>query len=137
MKTVEHKQTVHRLVDSINRRNPNIVNELFDRNYVYHGIGEESQLSRDGFLNFLNEVFQAFPDFNLHVDELVAEGDRIAYRMTISGTHRGEFRGMAATGKKFTTSTIGVMRFENGKIAEEWEIYDAMGMMAQLGALTT
>jgi len=137
MKTVEHKQTVHRLVDSINRRNPNIVNELFDRNYVYHGIGEESQLSRDGFLNFLNKVFQAFPDFNLHVDELVADGDRIAYRMTISGTHRGEFRGMAATGKKFTTSTIGVMRFENGKIAEEWEIYDAMGMMAQLGALTT
>jgi predicted ester cyclase len=68
---------------------------------------------------------------------LVAEDERVAYRMTVSGTHKGEFKGIAPTGKKFTVSTMGIVLFKNGKIAEEWEIYDAMGMLVQLGALAT
>jgi steroid delta-isomerase-like uncharacterized protein len=137
MTTVEQKQTMQKYVDSVNQGKLSIINELCDKNYVYHGIGEESRLSKDAYLKFLNEVRQAFPDFNVCVDELIAEDERVAYRMTISGTHKGEFKGLAPTGKKFTTSTIGVVLFKNGKIAEEWEIYDAIGMMAQLGALTT
>ena len=127
---------MQKYVDSFSQGKLNIINELLDRNYVYHGIGEESRLSKEEYLNFLNEVRQAFPDFNIHVDELIAEDERVAYRMTLSGTHKDEFKGIAATGKKFTISTIGVVLFKNGKITEEWEIYDAIGMMSQLGALT-
>jgi steroid delta-isomerase-like uncharacterized protein len=127
---------MQKYVDSASQGKLNIINELLDRNYVYHGIGEESRLSKEEYLNFLNEVRQAFPDFNVHIDDLVAEDDRVAYRMTLSGTHKGEFKGIAATGKKFTIPTIGVISFKDGRIAEEWEIYDAIGMMSQLGALT-
>jgi steroid delta-isomerase-like uncharacterized protein len=138
MTTVEHKQILHRYVDSVNRGKLDIINnEVLDRNFVYHGIGEESQLSKEEYLNFLHEVGQAFPDFNVRIDELVAEDERVAYRMTVSGTHKGEFKGIAPTGKKFTVSTMGIVLFKNGKIAEEWEIYDAMGMLVQLGALAT
>jgi steroid delta-isomerase-like uncharacterized protein len=138
MTTVEHKQILHRYVDSVNRGKLDIINnEVLDRNFVYHGIGEESQLSKGEYLNFLHEVRQAFPDFNVRIDELVAEDERVAYRMTVSGTHKGEFKGIAPTGKKFTVSTMGIVLFKNGKIAEEWEIYDAMGMLVQLGALAT
>ncbi|MDT7878020.1 MAG: ester cyclase [Candidatus Caldarchaeales archaeon] len=138
MTTVEHKQILHRYVDSVNRGKLDIINnEVLDRNFVYHGIGEESQLSKEEYLNFLHEVRQAFPDFNVCIDELVAEDERVAYRMTVSGTHKGEFKGIAPTGKKFTVSTMGIVLFKNGKIAEEWEIYDAMGVLVQLGALAT
>jgi predicted ester cyclase len=100
MTTVEQKQTMQKYVDSVNQGKLSIINELCDKNYVYHGIGEESRLSKDAYLKFLNEVRQAFQTSTYVSIELIAEDERVAYRMTISGTHKGEFKGLAPTGKR-------------------------------------
>jgi steroid delta-isomerase-like uncharacterized protein len=77
----------------------------------------------------------AFPDCRMTVEDVVAEGDQVAYRWTFSGTHRGELRGIAATGKRVSISGINVDRIAHGKIAEHWSQADVLGLLQQLGAV--
>jgi hypothetical protein len=77
----------------------------------------------------------AFPDFRFELEDLIAEGDEVAVRLSVSGTHRGEMMGMAPTGKGVTASGIEVFRFQNGKIAEHWAAFDALGMLRQIGVI--
>jgi steroid delta-isomerase-like uncharacterized protein len=74
-------------------------------------------------------MFTAFPDMRFTVEDVVAEGDKVVVRYSIQGTHQGPFMGLPATGKAFTTTAIVILRFENGKIAEEWFQGDDLGMM--------
>jgi steroid delta-isomerase-like uncharacterized protein len=77
----------------------------------------------------------AFPDLHFTLDEVIDAGDRVVVRWTASGTHKGELRGIAPTGKKFSLTGITINRFSNGKVAELRVIWDALGMMQQLGVL--
>ena len=77
----------------------------------------------------------AFPDFHHTVEDLVAEGDKVVPRLTLRGTHQGDFQGLPPTGKQVTFSGINVMRLEDGKIVEHWSIGDTLGMLQQLGAI--
>ena len=74
-----------------------------------------------------------FPDLQVTVDDLIAEGDQIVARWTARGTHRGELMGTAPTGKAATIMGIIIDRFAGGRIAEEWVHYDALSMLQQLG----
>lgn len=76
----------------------------------------------------------AFPDFYVTLDALIAEGDEVAYRWTARGTHQGEFLGAAPTGKEITATGMVFFRFMAGKIAEGWTNWDALGLMQQIGA---
>ena len=76
----------------------------------------------------------AFPDLRVDLDDVLAEGDRVATRWTLHGTHCGEFAGLAATGKTVRVSGITIWRIAGGKIREAWGHYDAYGLMRQLGA---
>jgi predicted ester cyclase len=69
------------------------------------------------------------------VEDQIAEGDKVVTRYTVSGTHQGEFFGVAPTGKRITMSGIMVDRLEDGKMVEEWPEYDLLGVMRQLGAV--
>ena len=71
------------------------------------------------------------------IDDLLADGDKVIYRMTYRGTHKGEFFGVPATNKEVTARTIGIARIADGKIIEEWENMDEMGFMQQLGVVPT
>jgi steroid delta-isomerase-like uncharacterized protein len=82
---------------------------------------------------FLAMMRRAFPDFQFTIEDLVAEGDRVAARVTASGTHCGEMMGLAPTGKHVRTSGIEVFRLEGGKLAEHWATFDALGMLQQIG----
>jgi steroid delta-isomerase-like uncharacterized protein len=77
----------------------------------------------------------AFPDFKITMDDAIVEGSQIAVRFTATGTHRGEFAGVPATGKSISISGIDIVRFEDDKIAEHWGYSDQMGLMQQLGAM--
>ena len=77
----------------------------------------------------------AFEDGMVTIDDMIAEGDLVVTRWTGRGTHTGELMGIAPTGKEVTVSGITIARLANGKIAEEWELMDALGMMVQLGAV--
>ena len=77
----------------------------------------------------------AFPDMHLHIEDEIAEGDKITIRFTGHGTHRGELMGIPATGKEVNFAGISIARIAGGKIMERWEEFDMMGMMVQLGVV--
>lgn len=77
----------------------------------------------------------AFPSYELHADDLVAEGDRVAVRATFRGKHTGDFQGIAATGREVAISLMLFYRLAGGRIAEHWMNADSLGLLQQLGAV--
>lgn len=76
-----------------------------------------------------------FSNIRHSIEDIVAEGDRVAFRMTMDSTHTGEFMGVPASGKQVSFLGIGIMRIADGKVADYWGSPDAMGLMQQIGAL--
>ncbi len=139
MSVIENKRTFQRMVDLFNntRNADTFVDQLYDKNSVYHGIGEESEVSREEFKTLVKRMVRAFPDISIHIDDLVAENDKVAYKLTIEGTHKGELQDIPPTGRRISFSSVGIMRFKDGKVVEDWEVYDIMGILRQVGALPT
>lgn len=84
---------------------------------------------------FFQSFWSAFPDAHFTFESEVAEGDSVAGRGCLTGTHRGEFQGLAPTGKEITVVFLDQWRFEDGKVAEYWGLFDVASMMQQLGAM--
>ena len=81
------------------------------------------------------EMFRgAFPDFEISLDEVIGEGDVVAARSTVRGTHRGEFMGLSPTGRSFAVTSLTMVRIVDGRLTESWVKNDVAAMMAQLGA---
>jgi steroid delta-isomerase-like uncharacterized protein len=127
--------TVRKLVDAFNLKNIAMYDEIYSSNLNYYGTGEGAKLNLDGLKQFMSGIFTAFPDGKLTIDELIAKGDKVVYRVTYKGTQTGDMPGVPATGKVVQARSIGIVRLENGKIVEEWENFDDMGMMQQLGVI--
>lgn len=94
----------------------------------------------DGVLRGINEYKQlhetylrAFPDCKLTIDEVISEGDMVAARYTFSGTHKGELRGVAPTGKHVSETAVLICKIANGKITEETTIWDRLALLEKLG----
>lgn len=111
-----------------------LVDELFAPDAVENGpFGQETIRDNDARKEFMREVFTAFPDFEATVEDLIAEGDMVAMRVTLRGTHKGVFQGIEPTGKSFEISNLVFTRIEDGKIVERWVQPDRLGMLQQLG----
>ena len=80
-------------------------------------------------------LFDAFPDFHVTVEDMLAEGDKVMYRGRVSGTHTGEFMGAHPSGKRFEVTEMHVDRVAGGKIVEHWGLLDIMGMLQQIGVI--
>ena len=89
------------------------------------------QLLKGAFARLL----QAYPDLHITVEDLIEEGDRIASRNTVTGTHAGEHLGVAPTGRSVAYDEIFIVRFAGGRIAETWGVVDVLAQMKQLGAI--
>jgi predicted ester cyclase len=87
----------------------------------------------DGFVAALKSFHGAFPDLNVKVTHAVAEGDQVVGRFEVTGTHRGSFLGMGATGRKVHYEEIAIVRMVEGRIAEHWSVADALAILQQLG----
>src|SRR5215211_2245590 len=101
---------------------------------------QEEDLFSGGNLDVADEIYasdyrQAFPDLRVTVEDLIAEGDRVAAHLRFRGTHLGELDGIAPTGRRVDCTGIVVSRIEEGKIAEDWANFDDLGMMQQLGLI--
>lgn len=127
--------TVRKLVEAFNLKNAALYDDIYSSKLTYFGTGENAKLGLDGLKQFMSGIFSAFPDGKLTIDELIAKGDKVVYRVTYMGTQTGDMPGVPATGKKVIARSIGIARFENGKIVEEWENFDDLGMMQQLGVI--
>ncbi|MET7333515.1 ester cyclase [Nonomuraea sp. NPDC005650] len=80
-------------------------------------------------------LHRAFPDLNVHIEDVIAEGDKVVTRNTVTGTHQGEYMGIAPTGRSITYKEILIARFAEGRIAETWAVVDVLSQMRQLGVI--
>jgi steroid delta-isomerase-like uncharacterized protein len=92
-------------------------------------------LDPNGYKGFMSALLAAFPDSRFVVDDVIAEGNKVAVRHRLLGTHQAQFQGIPPTGKSVEVSGIVIFRLENGMIAEAWLNADIMGMMQQLGVV--
>ena len=86
-----------------------------------------------GFIDFFTKFRAAFPDLEIAVEQMVADDEKVAIAYTVTGTHEGNFHGVAPTGKKINARGMQIARFEDGRIAERWGSSDERGIFKQLG----
>jgi steroid delta-isomerase-like uncharacterized protein len=132
----ENKATFRRYVEEVgNQGNLDLADEIFDRYRAHQPDGSVLERGPEDVKRFMGEFRNAFPDFHITIEDQISEGDKVVTRWTMRGTHEGEFRGIAPTGKQITVTGIGIFRFSDGKVVESWDNFDQLGMMQQLGAI--
>lgn len=123
-------------VDAFNRGDSDAADRLFAAGYVDHDPSRAGlPPGPEGVRQAWSMMRSAFPDLQVEIEDVIAEGDRVAVRGAIHGTHRGELMRIPPTGKRVTVSLIDINRIENGKLAERWGQSDMLGMMQQLGVV--
>jgi len=140
MSAKENKALVRRFVEESNKGKAAamaVLDELWAPDIVYHGGGGEEIRGLKAYKQSTSDGYNACPDPHYAIDDMVAEGDKVAVRFTFSGTHKGEFGGIPATNKKLTFWAINIYRVVDGKVVEGWERADTLGIMQQLGVVPT
>lgn len=107
---------------------------LMTPNVEDHDPAPDQGKGPEGFIDFFSTFRKAFPDLEVAVEQMVADDDNVAIAYTITGTHKGEFQGIAPTGEKIKARGVQIARFEDGKIAERWGSSDELGILKQIGA---
>ena len=135
----ENKAILRRINDKVfSQGNLDLVDELLSPNYVLHdpGIPGGELRGPEGFKNQWVSMFRtAFPDLQLSIEDQVAEGDKVVTRYTGRGTHQGELMGIPPTNNEAVVSGMIMSRVSGGRVEEEWNNFDALGMMQQLGLI--
>ncbi len=136
MSTEENKALMRRIIEEVfNKKNLALADELVDTNFVHHGTGGVELKGPGGFKQFATTMLTAFPDIRLTIEDVIAEGDKVASRVTSRGTHTGNFGDIAPTGKQMAMTGVAITRFAGGKVVEGWLVNDELGMMQQLGVI--
>jgi steroid delta-isomerase-like uncharacterized protein len=137
MSTEENKALARRFADHIiNRDNVDVVDEIYAPDYVDHDpTMPEDVHGIEGAKENYNMILSAFPDIQITIEDQVAEGDTVVSRWTMSATHQGELMDIPPSGKRVEFTGVTISRIEGGKIVEDWDIYNALGMMQQIGAI--
>lgn len=133
----DQKKAVYRrfVEDVINGGDLDAIPELFGEDYVDHTRPPGAPEGLDG-VRMIPKIFRgAFPDLHFTIEDMVAEGDVVATRVTGRGTNDGPFMGMPATGRKAEWSSMGFFRVVDGKISEHWGVPDLLGLLTQLGVV--
>ncbi len=139
MTTEENKAIARRFAEVLQEffrtGDVDLMDSVLAENVVQHvsGLPPEAQ-SLEGFKQLLPALPQAFPDVLFEVENLVAEGDMVAFRLIWTATHQGEFFGIPPTGTRATVTEMHMFRIADGKVVERWGEWDALGLMQQLGA---
>lgn len=119
----------------VNQGNFDELNDYLTEDFVEHEVFPGLEPNREGVRKFFSMMRGAFPDLNFEIEFTLSDGDFVVAYITMSGTQKGEFMGMAPSGKKFSAKTVDIIRMVDGKAAEHWGVSDAMAMMEQLGAM--
>jgi steroid delta-isomerase-like uncharacterized protein len=125
---------VKRLYEGLNKGNTEILQELCAPDYAgYSPSGSDRALSREEIIEQLKMFWRVFPDLNMDIQDMTAKGDKVIVRSINTGTHEGDFQGIAATGRKVKGSEIVIFRMQDGKVVEERAESDMLGVMMQIG----
>ena len=131
MSTKKNKALLYRLFDLLNSKQLDAYYGLFGAAYVAHA--PNGDISLEVTKRIDEGLFSAFPDYNFTIDDVIAEGDKLAFRSTFSGTHTAAWSGVPPTGKKKTFSMFYITKIFKGKFVEDWFLTDLTQLMQELG----
>jgi steroid delta-isomerase-like uncharacterized protein len=115
------------------RRDVSAIDNLLTDDFVEHTPAPGQATTKQGAKDFIAQMLQAFPDLDYSIDSQIAEGDTVSAVTTMTGTHRGDFMGVPATGKKIKVQFLDTGRVRGNKFSEHWGLVDVPSMMSQLG----
>ncbi|HKU76874.1 MAG TPA: ester cyclase [Pyrinomonadaceae bacterium] len=135
----ENKQLLRRWFEEVwNKGRADAIEEMLDANGIVHGLSDDPANPIKGPQNFrpFHTVFrEAFPNMMIVVEDMVAEGDKVAARCSVRARHEGDFLGVSATQSPVDFTGIAIVRIEYGKIVEAWNNFDFMSLHKQVGLL--
>ena len=132
--TEMNKALALQTMEALHQRDLDGVRDNMSSDARFYGWAPEP-LDADGHKAFMSALLMAFPDSSIIIDDVIAEGDRVAVRHRLQGTHQAELQGVPPTGRPVEVSAIVIFRIQNGVIAEAWLNADIMGMMQQIGVV--
>jgi len=133
-----HTDTLAKMYERINAHDIDGFCDLLSDDFVEHEETPGLAPTKDGVRQFFNMYIAAFPDLRMEPQDVLASGDKVVARVRCTGTNTGDFMGMPATGKSADVEAIDIIRFsDDGLAREHWGVFDAMGMMQQLGVVPT
>jgi steroid delta-isomerase-like uncharacterized protein len=134
--STDHAATARRLYELINAGDVGGFSDHLAADFVEHEVTPGLEPTKEGVKQFFQMQIAAFPDLRMIVEDAFGSGSKVVTRVRYTGTHKGEFMGMPATGKKFNVQLIDVFNFgDDGLVREHWGVLDALAMMQQLGAV--
>ena len=136
MKVEENKALAKRIIDEfINKNNAAVANELFADDFVNHNPQFGVSSDREGLKQMISTLHQGFPDVHLTIEDMIAENDKVVLRFRTKGRNTGEMLGIQPTNKNMDTCQISIIRFQEGRVKERWNITDQLEVMRQLGLM--
>ncbi len=130
---IQHKEIVRGLYEAIDRHDFDTFKEYFTPEGICHIAGAPQALSIEVGIKFIQKFYEGFPDGVHSMKDMISEGDKVAVRFVLQATHKGEFSGIAPTGRPIKSEGVHIFRFVEGKIAEIWIMEDKLSLMRQLG----
>jgi predicted ester cyclase len=138
MSTEQNKALLRRLFEEgLNQNKPSVFDELIAADFAVYDTPMGTLRGAEGFRQLVETFRKAFPDIHVTFEQEFADGDYVIHRGYTTATHRGEFQGIAPTGKQVKLKTLDIWRVANGKAVENWVQMDLLGLMQQLGAIPT
>ena len=133
---MDNATTLRRTYELLNAGDVDGFGDLLADDFVEHEVSPGLAPTKEGVKAFFRMYIAAFPDLRMVPEDVLPSGDKVVARTRGTGTHRGEFMGMPATGKSIDVELIDIMRFgDDGLVQEHWGAFDALKMMQQLGAI--
>jgi len=130
MSLEENKAIVHRFIEAVNSKDLASLDDLISPDYV------DMQLQgRESAKQTIKMFYKGFPDFHVTIDDIIAEGDKVWFRLKATGTHTGDFHGLPPTGKKMTITAVDIFRIVDGKAVQGWTVNDYLNFYKQLGVI--
>ena len=132
---MDHAATMRSTYERINAGDVAGFGDLVADDFVEHQ-GMPAVPTKEGTLGFFRILLAAFPDWRMTVEDLIAGGDKTVARVQATGTHKGEFMGVPATGTHVDVQLVDIMRFDGaGLVCEHWGVADMLSLMQQLGVV--
>ena len=136
MSAEDNKTLIREIIEEVwNQGDLAAVDRYFAADYVDHSPLPGQGPGPEGYKGVVAAIRDAFPDLRLTLEDILAEGDKAAFRYTMEGTHQGDFMEMPPTGKPFSVEGMIIARIAEGKAAERWANLDTLSLMQQLGAI--
>jgi predicted ester cyclase len=129
----QNKELTYKFVKALDEGNFDIHEELLTEDYISHFAGSPETLSRDVQKQNIQVYYEIFPDNTHTILDIIAEGDKVAFRQVNRTTHSKEFEGLAPTGKQIEYEGMWIFRFKDGKIVESWGVEDFLTFFMQVG----